>query len=123
MAGLCLAKSFYAIPTWTKTVALVREHWALRRAFGCEGDPPSIYATHREAAKAWRDGRAASTGVKGLRDKLADYGRDIAIDASDMPATRMARATPTGAGPFVCLDPPNLDDSPMQIKTPRNPNR
>lgn len=28
MVGLALAKSLYAVPTWTKTVALVREHWA-----------------------------------------------------------------------------------------------
>jgi hypothetical protein len=29
MVGLALAKSLYAIPTWTKVVALVGEHWKL----------------------------------------------------------------------------------------------
>jgi len=29
MIGLCLVKARYAIPTWTRTVALVKEHWAL----------------------------------------------------------------------------------------------
>jgi hypothetical protein len=29
MIGMALAKSLYAIPTWTRTVALVREHPAL----------------------------------------------------------------------------------------------
>jgi len=44
MVGLALCKSLYALPTWTKTVALVREHWALQRALGCEGEPPSVTA-------------------------------------------------------------------------------
>jgi hypothetical protein len=44
MVGLALVKSLYAIPTWTKTVALAREHWALQRALGCEGEPRSVYA-------------------------------------------------------------------------------
>jgi hypothetical protein len=30
MIGMALAKSIYAVPTWTRTVALVREHAALR---------------------------------------------------------------------------------------------
>ena len=30
MVGVALAKSMYSIPTWTRTVALVREHAALR---------------------------------------------------------------------------------------------
>ena len=51
MVGLCLAKSLYAIPTWMKTVALVREHWALQRALGCEGNPPSVFAAYRFAEK------------------------------------------------------------------------
>jgi hypothetical protein len=32
MIGMALAKSIYAVPTWTRTVALVREHAALRGA-------------------------------------------------------------------------------------------
>ena len=32
MVGMALAKSIYAMPTWTRTVALVREHAALRAA-------------------------------------------------------------------------------------------
>src|SRR5262245_15113543 len=51
MIGLALAKSLYAIPTWTKTVELVREHWALQRALGREGDPPSKWAAYRFAEK------------------------------------------------------------------------
>jgi hypothetical protein len=36
MVGMALAKSMYAIPTWTRTVALVREHRALRVALGSD---------------------------------------------------------------------------------------
>jgi hypothetical protein len=32
MLGMALAKSMYAVPTWTRTVALVPEHAALRAA-------------------------------------------------------------------------------------------
>jgi DDE family transposase/transposase-like protein DUF772 len=90
MVGLCLAKSLYAIPTWTKTVALVREHWALQRALGCEGKPPSVYAAYRFAEKLRDNGemvnRCIDEVVEGLRSKLPSYGTDLAIDASDMPA-------------------------------------
>jgi Transposase domain (DUF772) len=90
MIGLRLAKSLYAIPTWTKTVALVKEHWALQRALGCEGKPPSLWSAYRFAAKLRENGamveRCIDGVIAGLREKLPSYGRDLAIDASDMPA-------------------------------------
>jgi transposase len=90
MIGLALAKSLYAIPTWTKTVALVKEHWALQRALGCEGSPPSVWSAYRFAEKLRDNGemveRCIDGVVEGLRSKLPSYGRDLAIDASDMPA-------------------------------------
>jgi transposase len=90
MVGLALCKSLYAIPTWTKTVALVREHWALQRALGCEGNPPSVYAAYRFAEKLRKNGelveRCIDGVIEGLRSKLPSYGRDLSIDASDMPA-------------------------------------
>lgn len=90
LVGLALAKSLYAIPTWTKTVALVGEHWALQRALGCEGNPPSVYAAYRFAEKLRAHGdkldRCIDSVVEGLGSKLPLYGRDLAIDASDMPA-------------------------------------
>jgi len=51
MVGVALAKSMYSIPTWTRTVALVREHAALREAIGGSGEPPSHGACYRFAAK------------------------------------------------------------------------
>jgi hypothetical protein len=90
MIGLALAKSLYAIPTWTKTVALVADHWKLQRVLGCEGKPPSLWAAYRFAAKLRENGdaveRCIDGVIAGLREKLPSYGRDLAIDASDMPA-------------------------------------
>src|SRR5215217_5813622 len=53
MVGLALAKAIYALPTWTRTVALAREHAALRAALDCAtaGDVPSIDAAYRFARK------------------------------------------------------------------------
>jgi hypothetical protein len=53
MVGMALAKSIYTVPTWTKTVALVREHAGLRAAVvgsHCSG-VPSVYACYRFATK------------------------------------------------------------------------
>ena len=90
MVGLALVKSRYALPTWTKVVALVAEHWKLQRVLGCEGNPPSVYAAYRFAEKLRRHGdmleRCISSVVEGLRSKMPDYGTNLAIDASDMPA-------------------------------------
>jgi hypothetical protein len=87
LVGACLAKALYAIPTWTRTAALIAEHASLQEACGAA---PSVYALYRFAAKlrarkplldACLDRVAAS-----LRVVLPEYGRDVAIDASDMPA-------------------------------------
>lgn len=90
MIGLALAKSLYAIPTWTKTVALVADHWKLQRALGCEGKPPSVWAAYRFAEKLRDNGEAVERCIdgviEGLRKKLPLYGRDLAVDASDLPA-------------------------------------
>lgn len=90
MVGLALAKSLYAIPTWTKVVALVAEHWKLQRVLGCEGNPPSVYAAYRFAEKLRRHGdkleRCIDGVIAGLKEKLPSYGTDLAIDASDLPA-------------------------------------
>jgi Transposase DDE domain len=90
MVGLALAKSLYALPTWTKVIALVAEHWKLQRVLSCEGNPPSVYAAYRFAEKLRRHGdklqRCIDSVVEGLRSKLPDYGTNLAIDASDLPA-------------------------------------
>lgn len=90
MIGLCLVKSRYALPTWTRTVALVAEHWKLQRVLGCEGNPPSHWSAYRFAKKLRENApaveRCIDSVVEGLKAKLPSYGTDLAIDASDMPA-------------------------------------
>jgi len=91
MVGMALAKSIYTVPTWTKTVALVREHVALRLAITKWGeDVPSVYACYRFAAKlrAYSDmlDRCIDGVTASLHAAIPELGRDIAIDGSDMAA-------------------------------------
>lgn len=90
MIGMALAKSLYAIPTWTRTVALVREHPRLREALGCTDAVPSIYACYRFAAKLRRYADLLDSCIgrvtAALHEQHPDMGRDIAVDASDLPA-------------------------------------
>ena len=92
MVGMALAKSMYAIPTWTKTVALVREHAGLRTAVvgSLSSDVPSVFACYRFTAKlrAYSDMLTGCIDrvTAGLSDQLPEYGRNVAIDGSDMPA-------------------------------------
>jgi len=81
-----LAKSLYSIPTWTRTVALVREHATLREAIG--GDCPSVYAAYRFAAKLRAYSDLLEACIARVLDRLhrenPEMGRDLAIDASDL---------------------------------------
>lgn len=90
MVGMTLVKALYAIPTWTRTVALVREHQALQWALDCEGKVPSVFACYRFNDKLRRHRKMLNICIDRvvgqLRLKLPGYGEDVAIDASDMPA-------------------------------------
>jgi hypothetical protein len=72
-------------------VALVREHAALRAAIaGTSQDVPSVYACYRFTAKLrqYSDilARCVTRVTASLSEQLPEYGRNIAIDGSDMPA-------------------------------------
>jgi Transposase DDE domain/Transposase domain (DUF772) len=90
MVGMALAKSMYAISTWTKLVRLVSEHAGLQAAVGCEDGIPSEWACYRFARKLRENGEAldacVSRVVAELHRRLPEYGRDVAIDGSDLPA-------------------------------------
>jgi hypothetical protein len=77
----------YAINTWTRTARLIAEHRALAEAIGCS---PSEWACYRFAVKlrAHSPLVEATLGaiVSALRAERPEYGKDIAIDASDLPA-------------------------------------
>jgi hypothetical protein len=87
LLGACLVKSLYNLSTWTFVAALIAEHPGLQDAIGgC----PSVWAMYRFSNKlranrptldACLDGLAAS-----LREQHPDFGKDVAIDASDIPA-------------------------------------
>ncbi len=90
MVGMALAKSLYALPTWTRTVALVREHAALAAVIAPDGAVPSHWACYRFTAKL-REHTAAleeciASVVRALKKANPLLGWDVAIDASDMPA-------------------------------------
>jgi Transposase DDE domain len=90
MIGMALAKSLYALPTWTRTVALVREHSPFAAVIAPDGQVPSVYACYRFTAKL----RANATMLEdciaavivALKKRKPLLGWDVAIDASDMPA-------------------------------------
>jgi Transposase domain (DUF772) len=92
MVGMALAKSLYTLPTWTRTVALVREHTALRAVLGCPdvADVPSIHACYRFTAKLRRFkpllDACLDRVTAALHEQLPDLGSTVAIDGSDLPA-------------------------------------
>ena len=87
LLGVALAKSLYAIPTWSRTVALVHEHEGLQRALGAV---PSVYAAYRFTAKLRIHGDLLEGCIgrvlSRLRTQHPGMGEHIAIDASDLPA-------------------------------------
>jgi len=92
MVGMALAKSLYTLPTWTRTVGLVREHAALRTAIGCP-DPasvPSVHACYRFTAKLRKFtpllDACLDRVTAALHEQLPELGTTVAIDASDLPA-------------------------------------
>ncbi len=90
MVGMALDKSHYSLPTWTRTVALVCEHAAASGRHGWHGEPPSHWAGYRFARKlrAYSDLLdGCSARVLGrLSRREPEFGRDLAIDAPDLPA-------------------------------------
>jgi hypothetical protein len=88
MIGMCLVKSIYALPTWTRAVRLVRDHAGLQAALGCHA--PSEWACYRFARKLREHSdalaRCLDRVTTALHGKLPSMGENVAIDASDMPA-------------------------------------
>lgn len=87
LLGACLVKSLFGLPTWTMTAALIAEHPGLQDALG---GTPSCWAMYRFARKL-RENRPALNAcldacAASLRSQYPAMGRDVAIDASDMPA-------------------------------------
>jgi transposase, IS5 family len=90
MIGMALAKSLYALPTWTRVVALVREHPTLAEVIAPDGHVPSQWACYRFTAKLREHTNLLEGCIAGVLKELKRrnplLGWDVAIDASDMPA-------------------------------------
>jgi hypothetical protein len=87
LLGACIVKSLYALPTWTRTADLIAEHDGLADALGGR---PSHWACYRFATKL-RNERSALAAcldalAASLRAQHPKMGREVAIDASDLPA-------------------------------------
>ena len=100
MIGAGLIKAFYALPTWTMAAALIAEHPGLQDAIGgC----PSVWAMYRFATKLRANRPALSACLDAcaasLRREHADFGRDVAIDASDIPAWSNGHRNVSANGP------------------------
>ena len=87
MVGMALVKGYYALPTWTRTVALVREHDGLRTVVGAT---PSIDACYRFTVKlrehADRLTECIERVLAAVHDEMPEMGQTVAIDGSDLPA-------------------------------------
>jgi hypothetical protein len=87
MVGLALVKSLYTLPTWTRTVSLVRDHAGLRAVLGAI---PSVDAAYRFTIKlrAHGDMLAAciNSVIAALQEAKPEMGETVAIDGSDLPA-------------------------------------
>jgi hypothetical protein len=100
LVGACLVKTLGALPTWTRVAAIIAEHPGLQDALGgC----PSLWACYRFTTKLRENapilsdclGRVAAS----LQAELPDYGVDIAIDASDLPAFANGQRYVSQGGP------------------------
>jgi hypothetical protein len=87
LVGACLIKSLFNLSTWTWVAALIQEHPGLQDALG---GSPSCWAMYRFATKLRKNRPALNACLDAfaasLRAQHPDFGRDVAIDASDLPA-------------------------------------
>jgi hypothetical protein len=87
MLGACIVKALYAIPTWTRTADLIAEHPGLHETLG---GAPSHWACYRFARKLRAERERIADCLDALAASLREHhpemGREVAIDASDIPA-------------------------------------
>jgi hypothetical protein len=87
MVGMALVKSLHCLPTWTRTVVLVKDHAGLRAVLGCA---PSLDACYRFTAKLRqhhnRLAECIESVLAALHDEHPAMGEIVAIDGSDLPA-------------------------------------
>jgi Transposase DDE domain/Transposase domain (DUF772) len=103
MVGIALAKTIYSISTWTKIVSLVNEHESLSRLISPNGEVPSVASCYRFAKKLREYDqlleKCIDSVLTSLRKKNPDFGKNIAIDASDLPAYANGQKYVSKTGP------------------------
>jgi Transposase DDE domain len=87
LVGACLIKSLYGFTTWTRAAALIADHPGLQAAIGgC----PSVFACYRFTVKLREHSTVLAECLDrvatSLQTELPGIGKDVAIDASDLPA-------------------------------------
>lgn len=93
MVGMTLVKPLYVLPTWTRTVRLVAEHAALRKAIG---EAPSVDACYRFTRKL-REHKAHSTPAS--QPSSPPFTPSCLSTARTSPSTAPTfRPTPMGSG-------------------------
>jgi hypothetical protein len=100
MVGIALAKSLYALPTWSRIARLVAEHRALQAVIG---SAPSQWACYRFAVKLREHSDALAdcldAVLASLAERVPELGRDVAIDGSDLPAYANGQRRKSKHGP------------------------
>ena len=90
MVGIALAKSLYSISTWTKIVSLVKEHQSLSEVIAPNGEIPSVFACYRFTKKLREHDhlleKCIAKVIYSLGKQHPEFGKEIAIDGSDLPA-------------------------------------
>lgn len=87
LLGACIVKALYAIPVWTRVADLIGDHPGLSDALG---GTPSHWACYRFATKLRKHRAPLAACIDALavslREQFPEMGKDVAIDASDLPA-------------------------------------
>jgi Transposase DDE domain len=87
LVGACLIKTLFGLATWTWVAALIAEHPGLQDAIGGK---PSLWACYRFSTKLRANQPLLHECIdrlaEALREQHADFGWDVAIDASDLAA-------------------------------------
>ena len=103
LVGACLVKSLYALPTWSRTTRLIREHKGLQEAIG--GTPRArtlSTASHASCAATGTYWRPVSVGSRPrFARSCPSTGRTWRSMPQTFPPTRTARDTSTRAAPSV----------------------
>lgn len=102
MIGMCLIKSVYCLPTWSRTARLVAEHEALQRLLGCAPSQAACYrfAKMLRIRDGWTITQCLNDIIAALHERFPGMGENIAIDGSNIPAHANGHTKGEGKGRY-----------------------